>query len=187
MKSNNIKIKATTGILSAILSAALLILCFSSCTDELSYPYEGEYDGEEISVPFSLSVLPLQSENPESRAIEYIEASPDEKEIHDFWLIEYHENGTRIGLPRYYAKNSEGEGLPEKLNIIVPRRDTDKYTCVLIANSNDPDLFNADNRSKFSTLDDLRTFELSTHNHEHVFDPKQKKIPADERLDHYNY
>lgn len=58
----------------------------------------------------------------------------------------------------------------------MPRRDEDKYTCVLIANSNEPDLFNADNRSKFSTLDSLRTFELTTHNHEHVFDPSNDKF-----------
>lgn len=171
----NIKyIKTLVRILPAILSGAMIMTtCFSSCTDELKYyPSDGEYEGEEISVPVSFSVLPIESHDPESRAVEYLEATDEEKTIHDIWILEYHENGTRIGLPRYYS----GKDIPQKLNIIVPRRDCDTYTCVLIANSNDSKLFDEHNRSKFSTLDSLRTFDLSTHNHEHVFDPNNDKF-----------
>lgn len=117
----NIINRITGNILSAVLSAGILIPCFTSCSDELIYPpYTEDSDGQEISVPISLSVLPLQSENPQSRAIEYVPADADEKEIHDFWLIEYHENGTRVGFPRYYTK--EDGMLPEKLILLSAKQ-----------------------------------------------------------------
>lgn len=122
MNINHIKnvLRLKCRFIAAILMAAVMGPCFWSCTDDLLYNIydEDDYDGEEISVPVTLSVRPLQSVNPQSRAVEYIEPTEDEKTIHDLWVIEYHENGTRIGLPRFY---NEVSGNSFNLNIIVPR------------------------------------------------------------------
>lgn len=178
-----------------LLLGAILATCFFACTDE--FPYNnGVYeiiDGEEVTMPVSLSVLPIESGMSRgNKEKEYIKASDDENKIHDIWVIEYHENGVRAGKPRYYVvdQTSQGEGSGEtqeisdnqdspitklEIPIIVPRRDGDKYTCVIIANSNDENLFSKDNSARYSHLDSLRHFDLSTHNHEHVFDPTHNK------------
>lgn len=169
-----IKICRSKGrMFSVLLTGAVVISCLSSCIDELLYDNGGAFDGEEVSVPLSLTVKPMESRNPATRAIEYIEATDDEKKIHDFWLIEYHENGTRIGLPRYFSE--ESGNLPEDIKIIIPRRDEDTFTCVMIANTNNPTLFNADNTARYSTLDDLRRFDPVVHNNEDSFRPADGK------------
>lgn len=183
--NNNYYTYRTIGRMISILLPAILLVAMmfalSSCRDDLFYDesFYGEDDGELINVPLSLSVEPMASVNPETRAVEgYIDATPDEKRIHDFWIIEYHENGLRAGLPRYFTQKTDEEGnvtedLPDNINVLIPRegRDNDTYTVVLIANSNDPQLFNKENSARYSTLDDLRRFDLTTHNQQHVFEP----------------
>lgn len=161
--------------------AGAVALGLTSCVDDLLYDdsFFNPEDGELISVPLSFSVEPIASVNPETRAVDgFIDATPDEKRVHDFWIIQYHENGVRAGLPRFYTQETDEKGnvtkdLPTDLNVLIPRegRDKDEYTVVLIANSNDPDLFSKDNTARYSTLDDLRRFDLTTHNQQHVFEP----------------
>ncbi|MDE5813604.1 MAG: hypothetical protein K2H72_04895, partial [Muribaculaceae bacterium] len=96
-------------IILAILWLALIAFGLSSCADDYfsNYHFDSEEDpssiAEEIAMPFSLSVAPMIAVDPETRAGEtYFEATPEEKTIADFWIIEYNEEGTRVGKPRYY-------------------------------------------------------------------------------------
>ncbi|MDE6019254.1 MAG: hypothetical protein K2G85_10645, partial [Muribaculaceae bacterium] len=96
-------------IILAILWLALIAMGISSCADDFFNHYQYDYDedpssiAEEIAMPFSLTVAPMIAVDPETRAVEtYFPATPEEKTIADFWIIEYNEEGTRVGKPRYY-------------------------------------------------------------------------------------
>ncbi|MDE7379028.1 MAG: hypothetical protein K2N13_08755 [Paraprevotella sp.] len=182
----------------AILWLALLASGLSSCVDDYfdNYKFDDEDPSgiaEEVAMPFSLTVAPMVAVNPETRAEEtYFDATTEEKTIADFWIIEYNEEGTRVGKPRYYKlfetynhdKVSDGNIAKEwdideekceistkNINILVPRNDQEDFTCVVIANTHDENLFNAKNRSKFSTLDSLRLFDFDLHNQQDFFYP----------------
>lgn len=160
-----------------ILLSLIPLTCLYSCSDELPvHDYDGDTtDGVEISVPISLSVAPMRSGDPGSRATEYLEATDDEKKITDFWLIEYNERGTRVGLPRYFEVEGEAHTsyTLDNINIIVPREEGQNYTCVLIANTRDSSMFGEHNRAKFSTLDALRNFDKDVTNQEDLFKPEE--------------
>ncbi|MDE6270947.1 MAG: hypothetical protein K2M12_08875, partial [Muribaculaceae bacterium] len=163
-----------------ILLGLILLPCLYSCADQQPlYDYgDDQVDGVEISVPLSLSVEPIRSGDPQSRAVEYVEASDDEKKITDFWIIEYNELGVRVGKPRYFEV--EGEALTsyslDEVNIIVPREEGQKYTCVLIANARDSTMFSESNRAKFSTLDALRNFDKDVTNQEDLYKPEENRF-----------
>lgn len=196
-------------IILAILWLALLASGLSSCVDDYFDQFRFEYDddpsliAEEINMPFSLTVVPMVDATPESRAGEtYFDATTDEKTIADFWIIEYNEEGTRVGKPRYYKlfetynhdKVPDGNIAKEweidedkceistkSINILVPRKDQEEFTCVVIANTHDENLFNAKNRSKFSTLDSLRNFDFDIHNQQDFFYPVKDDIQQPEK------
>ncbi|MDE5856875.1 MAG: hypothetical protein K2H32_00725, partial [Muribaculaceae bacterium] len=117
----------------------------------------------------------MSSDDPQSRATGYEAATDDEKKITDFWLIEYNEKGVRVGLPRYFEV--EGDALTsyslDEINIIVPREDDQKYTCVIIANTRDNTFFSEQNRAKFSTLNALRNVDKDVTNQEDLFKPAE--------------
>lgn len=72
-------------LLTALLAGTILVSFISSCTDDFPYSNYGEYSEEDvIKVPISVSVEPIQSENPESRAITYLDPTDEETKIHDF-------------------------------------------------------------------------------------------------------
>ncbi|MDE6538128.1 MAG: hypothetical protein K2M13_08875 [Muribaculaceae bacterium] len=161
-----------------ILLSLIPLTCLYSCSDELPvHDSDGDTtDGVEISVPISLSVAPMRSGDPGSRAT-YIEATDDEKKITDFWLIEYNENGVRVGLPRYFEVEGEAHTsyTLDNINIIVPREEGQNYTCVLMANTRDASMFGEHNRAKFSTLDALRNFDKDVTNQEDLFKPAENR------------
>lgn len=176
MNKNDINTKILT------LLGWILIPCLYSCSDELSvYDYDGDtIDGVEITIPLSLSVAPMQAIDPVTRAtseVSFEEATDDEKKITDFWIIEYNEHGVRVGLPRYFEiKDGAYTSYSlDDVNIIVPREEGQKYTCVLIANTRDSIMFNEQNRSKFSTLDALRSFDKDVTNQEDLFKPEENR------------
>ncbi|MDE7408399.1 MAG: hypothetical protein K2N09_00080, partial [Muribaculaceae bacterium] len=203
MKMNNNIYKLTesrkNNIILAILWLALIASGLSSCADDFLNHFQYDYDedpsriAEEIAMPFSLTVAPMVALNPETREGEtYFDATPEEKTVADFWIIEYNEEGTRVGKPRYYKLRetynhdkvsdlqcAEGWETDEEkceistknINILVPRKDQEDFTCVVIANTHDKNLFNAKNRSKFSTLDSLRIFDFDLHNQQDFFYP----------------
>ncbi|MDE6460927.1 MAG: hypothetical protein K2K52_08900, partial [Paramuribaculum sp.] len=160
-----------------ILLSVIMLPCLYSCSDDIPVSdYGGDAaEGMEISLPLSLSVLPMSSDDPQSRAVDYEVATDDEKKITDFWLIEYNEKGVRVGLPRYFEL--EGDALTsyslDKINIIVPREEGQKYTCVIIANTRDSTFFSEQNRAKFSTLDALRNVDKDVTNQEDLFKPAE--------------
>ena len=160
-----------------ILLSSILLQCLYSCSDDTTLNNSGDTtnDGVEISLPLSLSVLPMSSDDPQSRATGYEVATDDEKKITDFWLIEYNEKGVRVGLPRYFEV--EGDALTsyslDEINIIVPREDDQKYTCVIIANTRDNTFFSEQNRAKFSTLNALRNVDKDVTNQEDLFKPAE--------------
>ncbi|MDE7419394.1 MAG: hypothetical protein K2N35_04215, partial [Muribaculaceae bacterium] len=186
-------------IILAILWLALIATGISSCADDYfsHYQFDSEDDpssiAEEIAMPFSLTVAPMVAVNPETREGEtYFDATTEEKTIADFWIIEYNEEGTRVGKPRYYKlfetynhdKVPDGNLAKEwatdeekceistkNINILVPRNDQEDFTCVVIANTHNESLFTAKNRSKFSTLDSLRNFDFDLHNQQDFFYP----------------
>ncbi|MDE6341344.1 MAG: hypothetical protein K2K93_03420, partial [Muribaculaceae bacterium] len=186
-------------IILAILWLALLASGISSCADDFLNDYQYDYDedtssiAEEVTMPFSLAVAPMVAVNPETREGEtYFDATTAEKTIADFWIIEYNEEGTRVGKPRYYqlfetynhdrvstvddAKEwdidkENCQVSTENINILVPRQDQKEFTCVVIANTHNENLFNAKNRSEFSTLDALRNFDFDIHNQQDLFYP----------------
>ncbi len=162
--------------LPSLLMCAIATLSLYSCTDELPYnKYEDNSDeGVEVSIPLSFSAAPMQAVDPETRAdVGYVEATDDEKKITDFWFIEYNEKGVRVGLPRYFEVDGDAKTsyTLNDFNVIVPREKGQEYTCVIIANTRDKDMFNEHNRSKFSTLDSLRIQDKDVVNQEDLFDP----------------
>ncbi|MDE7386867.1 MAG: hypothetical protein K2N28_06985 [Muribaculaceae bacterium] len=198
-----------SSIILAILGLALLTSGLSSCADDYFDNYKFDYDddpsiiAEEITMPLSLTVVPMVAVNPETRAGEtYFDATPEEKTIADFWIIEYNEEGTRVGKPRYYkilkTFNADNPSFAEvdkkwetdhekcevstkSINLLVPRKDQEDFTCVVIANTHDENLFNAKNRSKFSTLDSLRNFDFDIHNQQDFFYPVNNDIQQPEK------
>ena len=133
LKKLNISLK----IRRAILIAPVIIA--ASCDDDLSYDIEQPVETIECIANLSLSVTPGFGEDPASRSTSV--GLVNENDIKDFWLIEYDQNGNRIGFPRYFNFDNSNP----KVSIIVPTDRSHVFTGVILANTHNKDLFNEEN------------------------------------------
>ncbi|MBD5214430.1 MAG: DUF4906 domain-containing protein [Bacteroidales bacterium] len=122
-----------------------------SCNDEfMSSPADPD-EGVELTVSLNLQSEGFSGDDSRaSRAI--VDGFVDENTIKDYWLIEYDQNGNRIGFPRYYEYNEEHKNI----RIIVPTDPTHIFRGVILVNTHNKDLFDQENDMSMSE-DRLKT------------------------------
>ncbi|MDR2130120.1 MAG: DUF4906 domain-containing protein, partial [Odoribacteraceae bacterium] len=112
---------------------ALAALAALSCADEPVDPTGNE--GIETTIALSLTAVP---ETPGLAGTRALPDSPVVDEgtdpdyiVKDFWLIQFDENGLRIGAPRYYLMPT----LTSTTAVAVIKPTSGTYKCVLLANT----------------------------------------------------
>ena len=145
---------------------ALLALTYVSCSENLLDGGQAASSsrGRSATVQLKVSTVPEQ-EADGTRAIgpnEAEEGTAPGYKVSDLWLLEYDTDGNLMkdDKDKYVAKYITMKELADnngKLNIQLPRAgSTDKYKCVLIANTHNDQLFGSGNQSDYETLDDIK-------------------------------
>ena len=130
----------------------MLALLAISCSDEL-VPSQAEEvcDGVECTVSLNLQSEAFSGDvSPASRSVNV--GFVDEDAIKDYWLIEYDNNGNRIGFPRYYEFSEANQNV----RIIVPTDASHTFRGVILANTHNKNLFDQENDMSMSE-DRLKT------------------------------
>ncbi len=143
-------------LLQRILCLSALMLLVVGCSDDLRYSSGSlsSYEFREVKVPVSFDVESMISADPPTRSPE--DGNVDaELRIHDFWLLQFDPDGIRVTKP-YYHRATDGDHVP----MVVPVKEGVKFRCVVLANTNDPDLFNLENTQKFDQIKDLPVQEI---------------------------
>jgi len=164
----------TTGILRNIL-AAVLLTAMAACTEDMDVPGSTATEGREATVRLSVSVAPVGTGMPGSRALpEGVDEGTDpDYEVKDIWLMEYNDAGEIVGSPQYYTREELKDG-GINVPIILPVGDA-VFKCVVVANTHIPDRIN-EAIGDVSTLAKLRALcrKVSTpddmHNKNHDAD-----------------
>ncbi|MDR2130652.1 MAG: DUF4906 domain-containing protein [Odoribacteraceae bacterium] len=126
--------------ISRICSLALVALAALSCADEPVGSTGNE--GLETTIALSLAAVPE-----EAPGLAGTRALPDPLEVEegtapgyivkDFWMLQFNENGVRIGAPRYYTMPALTS--TTAVAVVLPPANT-TYQCVLIANTHSESL-----------------------------------------------
>ncbi|MDR2129785.1 MAG: FimB/Mfa2 family fimbrial subunit, partial [Odoribacteraceae bacterium] len=133
---------------------ALATCAAVSCADEPVDPAGNE--GIETTIALSLTAVPETPGLAGSRALPdspvVDEGSDPDYIVKDFWLLQFNENGVRIGSPRYYTMPLDNTSTA--VAVILPPADK-TYKCVLLANTH-ADAFDA-TLGSVTTLEGLKT------------------------------
>lgn len=113
---------------SQILLCAML---FWACGDEIARDNYSATEDEDSNIGLCLLAAPVTSGMNNTRALP---EEIDVDKITDIWLIEYDDNGTLIGLPKYYD-SSAFENNVVSVSVILPKDEATEYRCVVIANT----------------------------------------------------
>ena len=141
----------------------MLALLTFSCNDELILSPDDACDGVEYNVSLNLQSGSFSGDdNRATRA--FVDGFVDENTIKDFWLIEYDNNGNRIGFPRYYEYNETNRNV----RIIVPTDPSHIFKGVILVNTHNPDLFDQENDMSMSE-DRLKTMYDEIRQEEEIY------------------
>lgn len=135
---------------------SMLILFVVACDDDINYQSGNlsSYEVREVEVPVMFDIEEMISADPPSRSPEDGDMDA-ELRVHDFWLIQFDPKGKRVTKP-YYHRSSDGDHVP----MVVPVKEDVQFRCVVIANTNDPDLFTLENTQSFEQIKDLAEMEI---------------------------
>ena len=146
-----------------LLVALMLFSPAISCSDDLVPSPADVCEGVEVTVSLNLQSESFSGDDsPTSRAID--NGFVDENTIKDYWLIEYDQNGNRIGFPRYYEYNETNKNV----RIIVPTDPTHTYRGVILVNTHNKDLFDQENDMSMSE-DRLKTMYDEIRQEEEIY------------------
>lgn len=134
-----------------LLCLAALMLLVVGCSEDINYPSGNlsAYEVREVELPVAFDIESMISAEPPTRAADDGDVDT-ELRIHDFWLIQFGPDGKRVGNP-YYHRLTGGDYIP----MVIPAKDGVEFRCVIIANTNKPDLFNAVNTQTFDDIEKL--------------------------------
>ncbi|MDE5826130.1 MAG: hypothetical protein K2H57_01005, partial [Duncaniella sp.] len=132
-----------------------------SCSDDLVSSPADVCEGVERIVSLNLQSEGFSGDDScASRAIG--DGLVDENTIKDYWLIEYDQNGNRIGFPRYYEYSETN------VRIIVPTDPSHTYRGVILVNTHNQDLFDQENDMSMSE-DRLKTMYDEIRQEEEIY------------------
>ncbi|MDE6085122.1 MAG: hypothetical protein K2G40_01805, partial [Muribaculaceae bacterium] len=141
----------------------MLALLAISCNDELVSSPADVCEGVERTVSLNLQSEGFTGDDSHmSRAIG--NGSVEENIIKDYWLIEYDQNGNRIGFPRYYEYNDANQNV----RIIVPTDPSHVFRGVILVNTHNKDLFDQENDMSMSE-DRLKTMYDEIRQEEEIY------------------
>jgi uncharacterized protein (TIGR02145 family) len=114
-------------------------------------------EGREATIALSLTAVPEEAPGlAGSRALpdplDVDEGTGNSYIVKDFWLLQFNENGQRVGSPRYYLMTTMSSTTAVAV-LLPPVNET--YQCVLIANTHSDALANA--LGSVTTLAELKT------------------------------
>ena len=158
------------------LASLMLTLLAVSCSDDPVPSPSDESEGVERTVSLCLQSEGFSGDDSgASRAID--DGIVDENTIKDFWLIEYDQNGNRIGFPRYY----EYSEATQIVRIIVPTDPSHVYRGVILVNTHNPNLFDQENDMSMSE-DRLQTMYDEIRQEEEIY---TTFVGSDGKRSHY--
>ena len=141
----------------------MLALMAVSCNDDIVSSPADVCEGVERTVSLNLQSDRFSGDDAApSRAIG--NGSVDENTIKDYWLIEYDQNGNRIGFPRYYEYNEANQNV----RIIVPTDASHIFRGVILVNTHNKDLFDQENDMSMSE-DRLKTLYDEIRQEEEIY------------------
>ena len=141
----------------------ILALLTISCNDEIVLSPVDGCEGIERTVSLNLRSEGFSGDaSGSSRS--FADGFVEENTIKDYWLIEYDQDGNRIGFPRYYEYNEANNNV----RIIVPTDASHIFKGVILVNTHNKDLFDQENDMSMSE-DRLKTMYTEIRQEEEIY------------------